>query len=189
MNQSRRFRTNSTDILVLQGDITDQETDAIVNAANSSLMGGGGVDGAIHRRGGPVILNECRIIRRDKWPGGLPPGEAVSTGAAKLSARHVIHTVGPVWRGGTANEEAVLRNCYSNSLVLADSMGLASISFPSISTGAYGYPTGKACGIAVKAVVDHIHGQDSGISEVRFVLFSSADFRFYHETLKKIMSE
>src|SRR4030066_1369257 len=137
---SNEFKIGKANLRVVRGDITEVETDAIVNAANSSLMGGGGVDGAIHRRGGPKILEECKIIRATEWPQGLPTGKAVITSAGNLKAKHVIHTVGPVWHGGNRNEAELLASAYRESLRLAAEHGLSGISFPSISTGAYGYP-------------------------------------------------
>jgi O-acetyl-ADP-ribose deacetylase (regulator of RNase III) len=151
------------------GDITEQATDAIVNAANSGLMGGGGVDGAIHRAGGPAILDECRkIVARD---GHLPPGEAVQTTGGNLPAAFVIHTVGPVWRDGMEGESGILANAYRNSLRLADRMGLRSVAFPAISTGVYGYPAEAAAAVAVCTVVDEL-GQARNVHEARFVLYS-----------------
>ena len=131
-------------LVVATGDITGLSVDAIVNAANSSLMGGDGVDGAIHRAGGPAILEACRRIRAGRYPDGLPPGEAVETAAGRLHARYVIHTVGPVWHGGTSGEETLLASCYRKSLELAARLGLRSIAFPAVSTGVYGYPREKA---------------------------------------------
>ncbi len=161
----------------VQGDITLQNVDAIVNAANSELAGGGGVDGAIHRAGGPSILAECRVIReRD---GRLPPGRAVLTGAGRLPCRHVIHTVGPIWQGGTRDEAATLRSCYTSSLALAERHGLTSIAFPSISTGAYGYPVEQAARIAVRAVRETLEQRPNALTLVRFVLFSAADLATY----------
>src|SRR3972149_3599364 len=145
------FIIGKTKIRIVQGDITEQNTDAIVNAANSWLMGGGGVDGAIHRKGGPEIIEECRRIRETEWPDGLPTGKAVITSAGNLKAKHVIHTVGPVWHGGRGGEPEFLVQAYVNSLRLAVSNGLKSVAFPSISTGAYGYPIEEACGVALKA--------------------------------------
>ena len=151
------------------GDITGQSTDAIVNAANSSLMGGGGVDGAIHRAGGPGILEECKkIVARD---GHLPPGEAVQTSGGRLRAAFVIHTVGPIWRGGMEGESGILANAYRNSLRLADRLGLQSVAFPAISTGVYGYPPEAAAAVAVCTVVDEL-GTARNVHEVRFVLYS-----------------
>ncbi len=131
-------------LTVETGDITRREADAIVNAANSSLLGGGGVDGAIHRAGGPAILQECRALRRDRYPQGLPAGEAVQTTAGNLPARWVIHTVGPVWHGGADREEELLARCYRSCLELAAGLGAHSIAFPAISTGVYGFPREKA---------------------------------------------
>jgi O-acetyl-ADP-ribose deacetylase (regulator of RNase III) len=142
---------NKTKISIVQGDITGQATDAIVNAANSSLMGGGGVDGAIHRAGGPAILEECKKIVAQQ--GRLPTGQAVITTGGNLKSRYVIHTVGPVWHGGGRNEAELLRSAYYECLKLAAENKLASISFPSISTGAYGYPVDEAAKIAVSTVV------------------------------------
>ena len=143
---------NRTKLSLVQGDITRQSTDAIVNAANSSLMGGGGVDGAIHRAGGPAILEECKdIVSRQ---GQLPTGEAVITSGGNLPARHVIHTVGPIWRGGARREPELLASAYHESLKLAAKNGLSSVSFPSISTGVYGYPVEEAAEIALRTVID-----------------------------------
>lgn len=151
------------------GDITEQSTDAIVNAANSSLMGGGGVDGAIHRAGGPAILEECRkIVARD---GHLPPGEAVQTTGGALQAAFVIHTVGPVWRDGMQGESGILANAYRNSMRLADRLGLHSVALPAISTGVYGYPPEAAAAIAVATVIDELADARS-VHEARFVLYS-----------------
>lgn len=155
-------------ITAVQGDITQQAVDAIVNAANSSLMGGGGVDGAIHRRGGPAILEECRRIREERYPDGLPTGEAVATTAGELPARWVIHTVGPVY----AREEdpaRLLAACHVSSLRVADELGAATVAFPAISTGVYGYPLEEAAPVAVEAVRD----TDTRVAEVRFVLFDA----------------
>lgn len=163
---------------LIEGDITLQSTDAIVNAANSGLRGGGGVDGAIHRAGGPEIMEQCRKI------GGCPPGEAVITTGGRLPARFVIHTVGPIWNGGAKGEPEILANAYSNSLNLAERKGFKSIAFPSISTGVYGYPVDKASEIAIGTVIRHLSGH-SGIELVRFVLFGSANYEAYIETLEK----
>jgi O-acetyl-ADP-ribose deacetylase (regulator of RNase III) len=169
-----------------QGDITTQTTDAIVNAANSSLMGGGGVDGAIHRAGGPAILEECRqIVSRQ---GRLPAGKAVITGGGNLQAKHVIHTVGPIWRGGHGGEPELLASAYRESLQLAANKGMKSVSFPSISTGAYGYPTEEAAVIALGAVIDFLR-RDGSLKEVIFVLFDSSTYRAYEETLKRLVSQ
>lgn len=151
------------------GDITRQETEAIVNAANSGLMGGGGVDGAIHRAGGPQILAECKEIRARQ--GRLPTGQAVITSGGKLKARYVIHTVGPVWSGGQRNEDELLGNAYRNSLALARERGIRTISFPSISTGIYSFPVDRAARIALGVVKDFVNSRPV-FEEVRFVLFS-----------------
>lgn len=151
-----RFGIGRAEICFVQGDITNVETDAIVNAANSTLMGGGGVDGAIHRKGGIRILEECKRIRATQWPNGLPTGRAVITSGGNLKAEHVIHTVGPVWRGGTYAEPELLIQAYRNSLRLAVSEGIKTVAFPSISTGAYGYPIYKANGIAIETVKEFL---------------------------------
>jgi len=169
----------------LQGDITEQGTDAIVNAANSSLMGGGGVDGAIHRKGGRQILEECKLIRRS-LPDGLPTGEAVATTGGSLKAKKVIHTVGPIWSGGNDGEPELLARAYRNSLALALKLGIKTISFPSISTGAYGYPVEKASWVALRVVTDFL-GENVGIDEVRFVLHNRNDLRLYEEALEEIV--
>ena len=171
---------------VIRGDITDQETDAIVNAANSSLMGGGGVDGAIHRRGGPRILEECKRIRATEWPDGLPTGRAVVTSGGDLKAGYVIHTVGPVWRGGRNREPELLANAYRNSLRLAVSKRLKTISFPSISTGAYGYPIEKASRIALSTVKEFLEKEDK-LVEVVFVLFSQRDLETYKKAAREVL--
>ena len=166
----------SKKLLFVQGDITHERTDAIVNAANSSLMGGGGVDGAIHHAGGPAILKECKSIVLEL--GRLPSGHAVITTGGNLPARHVIHTVGPVWHGGSSGEPATLKQCYISSLKLADDSGLHSIAFPSISTGAYGYPTEDAAHIAVSAVKE-VLASTKNIEEVHFVLFDKQTYEAY----------
>lgn len=170
-------------IILVLGDITEQDTEAIVNAANPSLMGGGGVDGAIHKRGGEEILKECKAIRKSLYPEGLPTGEAVITTGGKLKAKKVIHTVGPIWGGGDKGEPERLAKAYSNSLSLALRSGLKTISFPSISTGAYGYPVEKASRVAVRSVAEFLK-KNEGIKEVRFVLHSTHDLRTYEEALK-----
>jgi O-acetyl-ADP-ribose deacetylase (regulator of RNase III) len=155
------------DITAVQGDITEQQVDAVVNAANSSLLGGGGVDGAIHRRGGPEILAECRALRAGHLGGGLPAGQAVATTAGLLPARWVIHTVGPVW-SAAEDRSAVLASAYRESLRVAEELGAASLAFPAISAGVYGWPMDDAARIAVETVSAHEPGT---VSEVRFVLF------------------
>lgn len=170
---------------LLQGDITGQATDAIVNAANSSLMGGGGVDGAIHRAGGPAILAECeRIVARQ---GRLPAGKAVTTGGGNLRARFVIHTVGPVWRGGNSNEAGLLASAYRESLGLAAQKGLASVSFPSISTGAYGYPVEAAARIALRTVIEFLEREESSLREVVFVLYDTGTYEVYRQALAGLL--
>lgn len=157
-------------------DITRENTDAIVNAANSSLMGGGGVDGAIHRGGGPAILEECRqIVKRI---GRLPAGQVVVTTAGRLPAKHVIHTVGPIYRDGSRGEAETLANCYRESLRIADEHRLKSVAFPSISTGAYGYPIDQAAEVAVSAVLEALRDAKH-VTSVRFVLFDDATLAAY----------
>lgn len=171
-----------TKISVSQGDITLQATDAIVNAANPSLLGGGGVDGAIHRAGGPAILEACKAIVRSQ--GRLPTGKAVITTAGKLPARYVIHTVGPVWQGGSANEAAQLTAAYHACLHLATEHHLASISFPSISTGAYRYPVAEAAAVALQAVASFLMHEQTSLQEVVFVLFNSSSYQQYRAALE-----
>lgn len=158
---------------VQQTDITTLEVDAIVNAANSSLLGGGGVDGAIHRAAGPELLAECRRL------GGCATGEAKITGGYRLAARYVIHTVGPVWQGGDAGEPEQLESCYSSSLRLAVEHGVATLAFPCISTGAYGYPAGLAAGVAIDATRSFLEQRGSGIQRVVFCCFSADDLALY----------
>jgi O-acetyl-ADP-ribose deacetylase (regulator of RNase III) len=179
------FQVGKAIIRLVRGDITEMETDAIVNAANSSLMGGGGVDGAIHRKGGPKILEECRKIRATEWPQGLPTGKAVVTSGGNLKARHVIHTVGPIWRGGNAGEPELLADAYRNSLKLAVSRGLRTIAFPSISTGAYGYPVQDASRVALGTVKEFLKNEDA-LEEVIFVLFSEHDLSVYMDASKEV---
>jgi O-acetyl-ADP-ribose deacetylase (regulator of RNase III) len=152
-------------IEVVRGDITEQEVDAIVNAANSSLLGGGGVDGAIHRAAGPELLAECRTL------GGCAPGEAKGTAGYRLQARHVIHTVGPVWHGGTRGEAETLAACHRNALAVADALGCRSVAFPAISTGIYGYPIAEAAVVALRATRQALE-LHSSIELVRFVVFN-----------------
>ncbi len=183
MDEAAAYLVSKATVRVLRGDITDQDTDAIVNAANSSLLGGGGVDGAIHARGGPAILAECRSLREARWPRGMPPGEAAATSGGRLRARYVIHTVGPVWQGGGAGEEEILRRCYRRSLEVAEEHGIGSVAFPSISTGAYGYPIDRAGPVAIATVEEGVARHPS-IREVRFVLFSSFDLAAYSTIAK-----
>jgi O-acetyl-ADP-ribose deacetylase (regulator of RNase III) len=167
-------------ITLLQGDITKLEVDAIVNAANSSLMGGGGVDGAIHRAGGLVILDECRqIVARQ---GRCETGEAVITSGGNLPAKQVIHTVGPVWHGGNNNEANLLQNAYLNSLKLAVGNGIETIAFPNISTGVYGYPKEKAAEIAIRTVIKFLRGNDQ-IKQVYFICFDEENLQIYQRLL------
>ncbi len=178
---------NQAKLCIIQGDITKQDTDAIVNATNSSLMGGGGVDGAIHRAGGPAILEECKqIVARQ---GRLPTGEAVMTTGGNLKARHVIHTVGPIWYGGDKGEPELLASAYQESLKLAMGNQLSSISFPSISTGVYGYPVAKASRVAIGAVIASLRQDDTSVREVVFVLFDSQTFRAYSSALKELAEQ
>ncbi len=163
---------------LVKGDITRMTVDAIVNAANTSLLGGGGVDGAIHRKGGPAILEECRIIRQRQ--GGCAVGEAVMTTAGKLPAQKVIHTVGPVWNGGKSEEAQKLHNCYWNSLQLAEAANFKSIAFPNISTGIYRYPKQEAASIAVEAVQSFNY---QSLEEVYFVCFDPENFSIYEELM------
>jgi O-acetyl-ADP-ribose deacetylase (regulator of RNase III) len=169
-------------IKIIQGDITKQHVDAVVNAANSSLMGGGGVDGAIHRAGGKQILDDCMdIINRQ---GRCKVGEAVITTGGKLPARYVIHTVGPVWNGGHKNEAGLLANCYKNSLQLAVEKGIKTIAFPNISTGIYHYPKAEAAEVAIIAVTDFLSGNKE-IDEVVFVCFDEENLRLYEGLMSK----
>lgn len=175
------FLLNHTTLQLHQGDITRLAVDAIVNAANSGLRGGGGVDGAIHRAGGPAIMAECRRI------GGCPTGQAVVTTGGNLPARYVIHAVGPIWQGGSRGEPELLRSAYANSLLRADELGVASVALPSISTGVYGYPIELACPIAVDAVMDHVR-QGTALQRIVFCLFSAGDYAVYEKYLSHVMS-
>ena len=162
------------DIEFIRADITEQHVDAVVNAANSSLLGGGGVDGAIHRRGGPEILAECKQIRATRYPDGLPTGQAVATTAGRLPARWVIHTVGPVW-SERDDRSALLESCYRESLRVADELGAASVAFPAVSAGVYGWPMDDAARIAVETV----RATDTNVALVRFVLFGDDAYRVF----------
>ncbi|MFV8186063.1 MULTISPECIES: O-acetyl-ADP-ribose deacetylase [unclassified Streptomyces] len=167
-----------TTITLVQGDITRESVDAIVNAANSSLLGGGGVDGAIHRRGGPAILDECRTLRASHYGKGLPTGQAVATTAGDLDARWVIHTVGPVW-SASEDRSQLLASCYRESLRVADELGARTVAFPAVSTGIYGWPIDDGARIAVETV----RAADTAVEEVRFVLF---DERAYEAFAKRV---
>jgi O-acetyl-ADP-ribose deacetylase (regulator of RNase III) len=183
-NQVREVIINQARLAVVQGDITQQATEAIVNAANSGLMGGGGVDGAIHRAGGPAILEECKqIVARQ---GRLPTGKSVITTGGNLKAKYVIHTVGPIWHGGNKGEAALLESAYRESLKLAAEKKITSISFPSISTGAYGYPVAEAAKIAIKTVASFLTEQLTSIKEVVFVLFDSGTYQTYVGALEEV---
>ncbi len=186
MAENLTFNIKQARLSIIQGDITRQATDAIVNAANSGLMGGGGVDGAIHRAGGPAILEECKIIVARHVE--LPTGEAVITTAGNMKARHVIHTVGPIWNGGSQGEAALLASAYRESLKIAAENKLTSISFPSISTGAYGYPADKAARVALKEVISFLT-EVTSIKEVVFVLFDTRTYEIYADTLWNTMGE
>ncbi|MBB16841.1 O-acetyl-ADP-ribose deacetylase [Candidatus Poribacteria bacterium] len=173
-------KVNQTDITLVQGDITQQRVSAITNAANSRLAGGGGVDGAIHRAGGPAIMAECDKIRREQ--GGCPTGQAVITTGGDLYADHVIHTVGPIWEGGMSGEPELLASCYRQSLKLAVENELKTIAFPSISTGVYGYPMEKAAIVAIETVTLFLE-ENEEFKEVRFVLFSVDDLKQYQRLI------
>ncbi len=169
------LKVGRTRVEIVRGDITKEDTDAIVNAANSGLMGGGGVDGAIHRAGGPEILKECKEIVKKQ--GRLPPGEAVITTAGKMPARHVIHTVGPIYSGST-DDPVTLASCFTESLKAADANGLKSVSFPAISCGVYGYPLDEAATVALGAVAEYARGK-TGVEIVRFVLFDERAYEAF----------
>lgn len=171
-----RYHIGRARLELVVGNIVEEAADAVVNAANSHLLGGGGVDGAIHEAAGPQLLEECRKVRTQRGP--LPPGQAVSTPGCNLAARYVIHTVGPVWRGGDKNEPQILESCYCNSLIEANRLSCSSVSFPSISTGAFGYPAEAAAVIALRTVADHLHRSGS-VRLVRFVLFDERTHRAY----------
>lgn len=183
----KEIKIGSAVLRLEQGNITVENTDAIVNAANSMLMGGGGVDGAIHRAGGLQIVQECKDIRQKT--GKCPPGKAVITSGGNLKARFVIHTVGPVWRGGGEGEEKVLRSAYRNSLELASSKKIQSIAFPSISTGAYGYPADKAAAAALDEVILFLYAHTEGPKLVKFVLYDSETFSTYEESLSALTTK
>ncbi|WP_315814452.1 O-acetyl-ADP-ribose deacetylase [Paraflavitalea speifideaquila] len=171
----------STKLTILQGDITRINADAIVNAANSSLLGGGGVDGAIHRAGGPAILEACVQIRNKQ--GGCKPGEAVITTAGKLPARFVIHTVGPVWQGGNKRERELLSNCYRNVLNLAVEHGIKTLAFPNISTGIYRFPKEAAASLALATVREFVANHPHQLDEISFVCFDEENYKLYQQGL------
>lgn len=186
MDLQLRYRVGDKASLELAlGNIVDETTDAIVNAANSSLLGGGGVDGAIHRAAGPQLLAECRKIRDQRGP--LPAGQAVATLGGNLKARYVIHTVGPVWQGGSQNESQILASCYLNSLQEADRLGCISMSFPSISTGAFRYPVPQAAGIALRTLADLLRSPSS-VLLARFVLFDRETHSAYAQAARDLSS-
>jgi O-acetyl-ADP-ribose deacetylase (regulator of RNase III) len=168
-------------ITLVQGDITRQQVEAVVNAANSSLMGGGGVDGAIHRAGGPAIIQECKKIRSEKYPDGLPTGKAVATTAGNLPASWVIHTVGPVY-AKSEDRSGLLSSCHTESLKVADELGAKTVAFPAISTGVYGYPLDQAAPVAVRAVQD----ADTEVEEVVFVMFDDEARRAFEQVLAEV---
>jgi O-acetyl-ADP-ribose deacetylase len=170
-------------IELIKGDITGQEVDAIVNAANSSLLGGGGVDGAIHRGGGPAILEECKRIRADRYPQGLPTGQAVATTGGELAAKWVIHTVGPVY-SRSEDRSHLLASCHTEALIVADELKAETVAFPAISTGVYGYPIDQAAAVALRAVAD----ATTDVSEVRFVLFDDASYEAFRAARERLSS-
>ena len=182
--QAREVIVNQAKLAIIQGDITRQTTDAIVNAANPGLMGGGGVDGAIHQAGGPAILEECRKIVAKR--GRLPTGRAVITTGGNLKAKQVIHTVGPIWQGGNKGEAALLESAYRESLKLAAEQKLTSVAFPSISTGVYGYPVAEAARVAIGAVVSFLSGPVTPVKEVVFVLFDPVTYQAYSSALEGV---
>ena len=175
------------ELRLVVGDITKEKVDAIVNAANSRLAGGGGVDGAIHRAGGPQIMSECDRIRADK--GGCPTGTAVATTAGRLAAKNVIHTVGPVWGGGTRGEPELLASAYRSSLELAASLGLRTVAFPSISTGVFDYPIRQAATVALSTILNVLDETPQAFDEVRMVLFSERDHAIYEEALARLLEQ
>jgi len=174
-----KININKSVLELTEGDITEQETDAIVNAANTSLLGGGGVDGAIHRAGGPKILEECRKL------GGCPTGEARITTGGNLKAKYIVHTVGPIYHDGKRHEAELLANAYKNSLALVSQHKLRSVAFPSISTGAYGYPIDEAATVALQTVIDYLKTH-TDIQLVRFVLFGLKAYQVYEKTLREL---
>ncbi len=184
MSQCRELSIDGTVVRLVQGDITQQDTDAIVNAANPDLAPGGGVAGAIHRVGGPEVTEACARLRRERGP--LPTGNAVITSGGALRAPWVIHTVGPVWHGGTGGEPELLASAYRSCLALARERGLRTVAFPSLSTGAYGYPLEQGAAVAVKAVIAELGEHKGNPAEVRFVLFSARDLAAYATALGEL---
>ncbi len=183
MEKTSKQRIKTTDLVVLLGDITTQDTDAIVNAANSGLRGGGGVDGAIHRAAGAVIDRQCRAYVKEH--GSLPPGKAMWTDGGNLKTKYVIHTVGPIYH---SDEESapILKSAYQESLRLADELGAKSISFPAISAGVYGYPLEKAARVALDAIADYLRQTESSLSLVQMVCFNEASYTAFHRALASI---
>jgi len=173
------IEVNGNKLRLKKGDITKEEADAIVNAANSRLAGGGGVDGAVHRAGGPAIMEECGKL------GGCRPGDAKITTGGELPARYVIHAVGPIWRGGDRGEDDTLASAYRRSLEVAADNGLSSVSFPSISTGAYGFPVERAARIALRTIKEFLQSKGA-VTEVNMVLFSEADYKAYLDALEDL---
>ncbi|MEM1503924.1 O-acetyl-ADP-ribose deacetylase [Domibacillus sp. 8LH] len=183
-----KTQINDNVLELMVGDITEQTTEAIVNAANGSLLGGSGVDGAIHQAAGHALMDECKKIRTEQLNGEeLATGEAVLTKGYELPAQYVIHTVGPVWGGGSEGEEEKLASCYQNTLMLAADNGIKSIAFPSISTGVYGFPIEQAAVVALRTVIDFLEKQAFGY--VAFTLFSDHDYRIYEAAMNRVMQE
>ncbi|MCM3789657.1 O-acetyl-ADP-ribose deacetylase [Domibacillus indicus] len=183
-----KTQINDNVLELMVGDITEQTTEAVVNAANGSLLGGGGVDGAIHQAAGHALMDECKKIRTEQLNGEeLATGEAVLTKGYELPAQYVIHTVGPVWGGGSEGEEEKLASCYQNTLMLAADNGIKSIAFPSISTGVYGFPIEQAAVVALRTVIDFLEKQAFGY--VAFTLFSDHDYRIYEAAMNRVMQE
>ena len=183
---SYEFKIGKAIVRLTQGDITEMATDVVVNAGNPTLMGGGGVDGAIHRKGGPRILEECKSIRAVEYPTGLPTGKAVMTNAGNLKAEKVVQTVGPIWHGGNEGEPELLKQAYINSLMLTIENGFRRVAFPSISTGAYGYPIELASRIALNTVKEFLSSEDK-LDEVVLILFKSRDLELYRAAAVEIL--
>jgi len=185
-----KTKVKNSYIVLKIGDITEEDTEGIVNAANSSLMGGGGVDGAIHSKGGPEILEECKKIRKTLYPNGLPTGEAVITTGGNLKAKYVIHTVGPICINGilSKDKEKLLKNAYWNSLKVAKEKGIKTLSFPSISTGAYRCPVFESAKAALESVIKFIE-KENFLEEIRFVLFTEETYKAYEKALKELLNE